>query len=474
MNRNSSHPPVAFKAFLCNADGVIQQVASDGPPDCIGRPLLDCLSASDLPALRQHWHEMLQSRAGFQMQAEFAAVPDDAPVIWAVHVSPLRLADVADLYLVALHSGLGTPTFGPDEVVRCRAVLNTAVDAIITIDEHGIIASANPATARLFGYSEPELKGKNISMLMPEPWRSEHDDYLSRYLQTGRARIIGIGRQIKALRSNGQEFLVHLAISEFSVGGRHYFTGIVRDLSDLERVQKQLLQSERLAAIGQMVTGLAHESRNALQRAQACLDMLALDLEHQPEQLDLAKRARNALQDLHRLYEEVRSYAAPIHLEFRDCDLSSIWRKEWDNLATARRDRAVSLQEQIAQESPRCEVDIHRMEQVFRNILENSLHACNDRGCITVQTQLAELDGRPALLIRISDNGPGFRPEAAQQVFEPFFTTKQKGTGLGMAIVQRILHAHGGTITAANGQHGGAEISLLLPRMHSSRGGHNA
>ncbi|MFM7921563.1 MAG: sensor histidine kinase, partial [Planctomycetaceae bacterium] len=284
----------------------------------------------------------------------------------------------------------------------------------------------------------------------------------------------GIGRQIKALRRNGQEFLVHLAISEFSVGGRHYFTGIVRDLSDLERVQKQLLQSERLAAIGQMVTGLAHESHNALQRAQACLDMLALDLEHQPEQLDLAKRARNALQDLHRLYEEVRSYAAPIHLEFRDCDLSSIWRKEWDNLATARRDRAVSLQEQIAQESQRCEIDIHRMEQVFRNILENSLHACGDRGCITVQTQLAELDGRPALLIRISDNGPGFRPEAVQQVFEPFFTTKQKGTGLGMAIVQRILHAHGGTITAANGQHGGAEISLLLPRMHSSRGGHNA
>ncbi len=474
MNPASNNPPPAFKALLCNADGVIQHVPSGGPPDCIGRPLLECLSDSDLPALRQNWHEMLQSKAGFQLQAVFAAVPGDPPVSWAVHVAPLRLEDTQDLYLVVLHCGLGTPTFGPDEVVRCRAVLNTAVDAIITIDEHGIIASANPATARLFGYSEPELQGNNISMLMPEPWRSEHNDYLARYLQTGRARIIGIGRQIKALRRNGQEFLVHLAISEFSVGGRHYFTGIVRDLSDLERVQKQLLQSERLAAIGQMVTGLAHESRNALQRAQACLDMLALDLENQPEQLDLAKRARYALQDLHRLYEEVRSYAAPIHLEFRDCDLSSIWRKEWENLATARRDRAVSLLEQLAPETPRCEVDIHRMEQVFRNILENSLHACGDQGCIAVQTEPAELDGRPALLIRIRDNGPGFRPETVQQVFEPFFTTKQKGTGLGMAIVQRILHAHGGTITAANGENGGAEISLLLPRLNTSRGGHHA
>ena len=356
------------------------------------------------------------------------------------------------------------------EVVRCRAVLNTAVDAIITIDDQGIIASANPATMRMFGYAESELTGRNISMLMPNPYRSEHDSYIARYLQTGRARIIGVGRQIKAVRRNGEEFLVHLAISEFQVSGRTCFTGIIRDLSDLDKVQQQLLQSERLAAIGQMVTGLAHESRNALQRAQACLDMLALDLEQQPEQLDLARRARIALQDLHRLYEEVRGYAAPIHLEFRDCDLSSIWRKEWENLSSLRRGRTISLLEHSEPTALRCEVDIHRMEQVFRNILENSLHACGDEGSVTVRTETAELDGRPAVLVRFADDGPGLRTEVVQRLFEPFFTTKEpgRGTGLGLATVYGIVTQQGAAIHVRSTPGHGTEFVIAFPRAEAA------
>jgi signal transduction histidine kinase len=180
-------------------------------------------------------------------------------------------------------------------------------------------------------------------MLMPEPYRSQHDGYIANYLRTRKPSIIGVGRRVTGRRKNGTEFPVHLAVSEFTVRGEQYFTGIVRDLTELERVQKQLLQAERLAAIGQMVTGLAHESRNALQRAQACLDMLSLDLQDQKEQLDLARRATTALQDLHRLYEEVRGYAAPIHLEFRECDLAAIWHKEWENLAAARKGKQIEL-----------------------------------------------------------------------------------------------------------------------------------
>ncbi|HAP08290.1 MAG TPA: hypothetical protein DCR20_10715 [Planctomycetaceae bacterium] len=468
MNQPADTVP-QIRAFVCDRACVILHSADPQQAACTGKRLSECLPDQTAEALNRHWLDMLQTGSGFQLQDRFSAWPGEPAVFWVIHVTPLQLVDQDDLFLVLLHAGLGTARFGPDEVVRCRAVLNTAVDAIITIDDQGIIASANPATMRMFGYAESELTGRNISMLMPNPYRSEHDSYIARYLQTGRARIIGVGRQIKAVRRNGEEFLVHLAISEFQVSGRTCFTGIIRDLSDLDKVQQQLLQSERLAAIGQMVTGLAHESRNALQRAQACLDMLALDLEQQPEQLDLARRARIALQDLHRLYEEVRGYAAPIHLEFRDCDLSSIWRKEWENLSSLRRGRTISLLEHSEPTALRCEVDIHRMEQVFRNILENSLHACGDEGSVTVRTETAELDGRPAVLVRFADDGPGLRSEVVQRLFEPFFTTKQKGTGLGMAIVQRILLAHGGTVAASNGSAGGAEIALLLPRFQGSR-----
>ena len=379
------------------------------------------------------------------------------------HAMPLHKGIDEGMYLVTLCSGFRAIAAGPDEIARSRAVLDTAVDAIVTINAQGIISSVNPATLKMFGFAEGELIGRNVTVLMPEPFKHEHDRYITTYLETGRASIIGIGRQIVGKKKNGREFPAHLAVSEFSVRGVRYFTGIIRDLSELERVQRQLLQSERLAAIGQMVTGLAHESRNALQRAQACLDMLSLDLQNIPEQLDLARRATTALQDLHRLYEEVRSYAAPIHLEFRECDLATIWRKEWDNLSATRKEKRLQLIEAHDNDVVHCEVDVHRMEQVFRNILENAIHASAIDGTITIQSKAIECQGESVARISIRDTGKGMTSEIAHQIFEPFFTTKQKGTGLGMAIVHRIMTAHGGSVTAAPADGLGAEIILVLP-----------
>lgn len=464
------HPPGAARvlAFVCDGNSRIESVSSEhgiSPSLQQHQQLLRAIAPSPPGStpLANRWAEMLQTGSGFQAEVLVQLRQDGVSEPMMLHAMPMRGDCDTPLYLITLCAGLRVIMAGPDEVARCRAVLNTAVDSIITIDSQCLIASVNPATTRMFGYAESELLGQNVAMLMPEPWASQHDDYVRRYQETGKASIIGVGRQITALRRDGSTFLVHLAISEFTVRQNRFFTGIIRDLTDLELVQKQLLQSERLAAIGQMVTGLAHESRNALQRAQACLDMLALDLQDQPEQLDLARRARTALQDLHRLYEEVRSYAAPIHLEFRECDLGAVWRKEWENLAASRRERRIRLVDACSPDMPRCEIDIHRMEQVFRNIFENAIHACGEQGCVTMRCGTTTLDGRPALVLRISDDGPGMKPEVCARVFEPFFTTKQKGTGLGMAITQRILSAHSGTISAGAAPEGGAEIQLVIP-----------
>ena len=236
-----------------------------------------------------------------------------------------------------------------------------------------------------------------------------------------------------------------------------------QDITALKRAQERTLQAERLAAIGQMMTGLAHESGNALARSQACLEMLTLEVEDRPEALDLVSRIQKAQNHLQQLYAEVRNYAAPLKLERETLSVRSIWRQAWANLANHRQGRQATLREQCDRVDLTCVVDPFRLEQVFRNILENALAACPDPVEITVVCSAAELDDKPALRVAVRDNGPGLNAEQRQRIFEPFFTTKTKGTGLGMAIAQRILEAHGGQITVGDGG-SGAEIVLLLPR----------
>jgi signal transduction histidine kinase len=212
-----------------------------------------------------------------------------------------------------------------------------------------------------------------------------------------------------------------------------------------------------------MVTGLAHESGNALARSQACLEMLALEVQDRPEALGLLKRVQSAQDHLQQLYDEVRNYAAPLKLEREDWPIDAVWRQAWQNLSVRRQDRVAQLSEDTGQVTLNCAVDPFRLEQVFRNIFENSLAACPDPVSIRIHCVDALLEGMPAIEISIRDNGPGLAPEIRRRIFEPFFTTKTKGTGLGMAIARRIVEAHGGQIHAdASGP--GAEIHILLPR----------
>jgi len=240
--------------------------------------------------------------------------------------------------------------------------------------------------------------------------------------------------------------------------------GAFLDITERKNAQERLLQTERLAAIGQMVTGLAHESGNALARSQVCLEMLAMEVEDRPEATDLVNRAQIAQNHLQQLYEEVRGYAAPIKLEREITGLVGVWRQAWAALELARKGRDACLREELGDIDVQCMIDSFRLQQVFRNILENALAACRDPVEITVTCSDVHLAGRPAVRIAVRDNGPGLTAEQQRRIFEPFFTTKTKGTGLGMAIAKRITEAHGGRITTASGQGQGAEIVLVLPR----------
>ena len=233
---------------------------------------------------------------------------------------------------------------------------------------------------------------------------------------------------------------------------------------ELKQVQERLVQSERLAAIGQMMAGLAHESRNALQRSQACLEMLALEVQDRPAALNFVARIQKAQDHLHQLYEEVRDYASPIRLRCEDHDLRSLLEETWEHLTLQRNGRDARLDFAERDECCTCRFDRFAIEQVFRNILENSLSACRDPVRITARFQHCRLSESPAIRVSLADNGPGLTSEARQKIFEPFFTTKTKGTGLGMAISRRIVEAHGGEIAVGSSDRTGAEIILILPR----------
>lgn len=239
---------------------------------------------------------------------------------------------------------------------------------------------------------------------------------------------------------------------------------VQHDIHERKLAHDRLLQSERLAAIGQMVAGLAHESRNALQRSQACLEMLALKVGETPDAANLIGRIQQAQDDLQRLFEDVRSYAAPVRLERAVVDLRAVWRETWANLDAVRQGRPVSLAERGADDVPRCDVDPFRIGQVFRNIFDNALAACPDPVRIVVSYAPDRIDGKAAARLAVRDNGPGLSAEQRRKIFDPFYTTKTKGTGLGMPIVRRIIEAHGGRITVSDDDGPGAEIVLTLPR----------
>ena len=227
--------------------------------------------------------------------------------------------------------------------------------------------------------------------------------------------------------------------------------------------QAQLHQSERLASIGQMVTGLAHESRNILQRSHACLETLILDIEDRPGAMKQARRIQAALDHLHSLYEEVRNFAAPILLDLEDVDLRRALLAAWQQLEPYRKARPVNL-DVVLHNAASCLVrgDRNRIDQVFTNVLQNAMDACQDREQALITCHIRQLASPRGCEVVIEDNGRGVELESTQ-AFAPFVTTKPKGTGLGLAITKRIIDAHQGSIRLENSPSAGAVVTICLP-----------
>jgi len=269
---------------------------------------------------------------------------------------------------------------------------------------------------------------------------------------------------VTALRSGAYDFLLKPINPDML---RSVLSRVVerkKHLAAIEEAQEKLLMNERLAAIGQMVTGLAHESRNAFQRSHACLAELALDLEDMPESLELVHRIQNALDDLHYLLEEVRDYSAPIILERRKCCLETIVNETWQQILDA--NSVANLPNFSLVKQPgfpaECFLDGDRIRQVIRNLLENAFSASANNG--EVYVRLSSDHDEAFVRIEVEDNGAGIPEANLESIFAPFFTTKTKGTGLGLAVSRRFVDAHNGHIFVDSANSHGARFVVELPR----------
>ncbi|TWU01876.1 ATP-binding protein [Neorhodopirellula pilleata] len=339
-------------------------------------------------------------------------------------------------------------------------ILSTAEAVVLVLDLKGKIIRFNPYFERISGWTLATCLGRDWfdQCLPPKDRQSFRQVFLD---TSGDVETSGIINPI--LTRDGRQRQIRWSNTTLKDDDSRPYAvlGIGVDVTDLLTAQEQSLQSERLATIGRTITGLAHESRNALQRIQAGLEMLELELEQYPDARRDLDSIQRATHDLNNLLEEVRSFAAPIHLHLEHASLPEIWTRVWRHLEVARQGREVSLIESHSEGDMTVKLDVLRIEQVFRNLFENSLAAATDPVRIWVDCNRGPGD---ELCITVRDNGPGLSIEQREKVFEPFYTTKSTGTGLGMAIVQRIVQAHRGRIEVGQPPaSGGAVFSIHLP-----------
>jgi PAS domain S-box-containing protein len=368
------------------------------------------------------------------------------------------------------------------QAAKLRGILESAVIAIITIDDRGLVESINPATERLFGYSAAELLGQNVNRLMPEPYKGEHDAYIANYLTTGVKKIIGIGREVSGRRKDGTTFPVHLSVSEFAAGGRRYFTGMIHDISDRKHVEEALRESERrlaqaqkMEAVGQLTGGIAHDFNNLLLVITGNLELLEPHLAGE-EPKALHREAQDAAALGSKLTDQLLTFGRRRHLDAHVIQLNDLVVGITDMLRRTLGEH-VTLSTSLAREVWPTRADPGQFQSAIVNMAVNSRDAMPQGGKLVVETRnimldidhtdfQSELTPGEYVQLSISDTGSGMPPEVRDRVFEPFFTTKEKGrgTGLGLAMVYGFVKQSGGHVTIYSEVGHGTTINLYFPR----------
>jgi two-component system sensor kinase FixL len=355
-----------------------------------------------------------------------------------------------------------------------RSILDTVPDAMIVIDGRGIMQFFSAAAERMFGYSEQEAIGRNVSEMMPEPDRSRHDSYLARYRSTGERHIVGIGRIVTGQRRDGTTFPMHLSVGEMQSGGEPHFTGFVRDLTEhqqtqarLQELQSELVHISRLSAMGEMASALAHELNQPLAAISNYMKgsrrLLADSEDPNKSKIENAmdRAAEQALR-AGQIIRRLRDFVSRGESEKRVESLSKMIEEAGALGLAGAREQNIQLRFSLNPEFDLVLADRVQIQQVLVNLFRNALEAMAQapkRELVATNAKVVD----DMIEVTVSDTGPGFPDDVKPNLFQTFFTTKETGMGVGLSISRSIIEAHGGRMWAEDNPSGGATFRFTLP-----------
>lgn len=348
---------------------------------------------------------------------------------------------------------------------RWQAIVDTATEGIVTIDDRGLVETANGAAERLFGYSQAELLGQNVRMLMPEPFCSEHDGYLRRYLTTGERRIIGIGREVVGRNKDGTEFPIDLSVGEGDIAGRRFFTAVIRDISERKDMQTKLAQTERLAAVGELAAGVAHEVNNPINTVINCAQLIQdgdAPAENCRTIIEEGQRIAEIVQSLLQFARDDRDLPQPTSLQ-------DVVQRTLRLIAENLKRHGIALDIAVPDDVPPVLARPQQIQQVLLNLVMNAKDALVESGGENRRVTISAMANGDGSELVVADNGPGIPAHLGTKIFEPFVTTKRArgGTGLGLSISKSIVEGYGGTIDLCSEPGHGATFRVWLPRAPS-------
>jgi len=356
-----------------------------------------------------------------------------------------------------------------------QALLNAAVDAIIVIDDRGQVVTFNRAAERMFGYAAVAVVGKDVSMLMGDPYRSEHGQYLTRYLATGDARVIGKGREVEARRANGELFPVSLAVGEATRDGQRRFVGIIRDLSAQRAAEQRTRALElRLAHVGrfnlmgEMAAGIAHEINQPLAAiatyAQAAKRLMQRSELDTVKLTDICGKMDEQARRAGQVIDNLRRFIRKQEVETQALDVNRVIDDVMSLIEADARSEGIPVRVNAGVGLPAVRADAVQLQQVLLNLTRNSVDSMRgglgkERGII-IATERGDDGG---VRISVTDHGHGVSRQLGENIFHPFVTTKHDGLGVGLAISKTIVQSCGGSLTYSDNPSGGSVFSVELP-----------
>jgi PAS domain S-box-containing protein len=362
-----------------------------------------------------------------------------------------------------------------ETAAQLKAVVDTAVDGVILIDSAARVLMFNPACERLFGYQASDVVGQNVKMLMPAPYRDEHDGYLGNFRRTGERKIIGIGREVLGQRRDGSTFPMDLSVGEARQEGESIFVGIIHDLTERKRTNEQLVQAQKMETVGQLSGGIAHDFNNLLTVIVGNAEFLSEHLKARPDLQRLADTIAQAGDRGAELTQRLLAFSRRQTLRPVEVDCNALL-VSIRNLVRRTLREDIEVRMMLDDQIWSAFADPAQLESAVLNLALNAQDAMPGGGCLSIATANVPLDNRyhdlhpevpPGryVMVAVTDDGEGMAKDVLDRVFEPFFTTKEvgKGSGLGLSMVYGFAKQSNGHVAIYSEPGLGTTVRIYLP-----------